>query len=95
MKTQEWLLPETAASFNELPLQYNGFCGYTLVKRDGFLLPGTVVIKYTRGKPNQVNSSQVYLYNRLHMIGINSMCFKIKSKKIYNNTKIGKNARDI
>ncbi|XP_075940902.1 cilia- and flagella-associated protein 206 [Anarhichas minor] len=40
MKTQEWLLPETTASFNELPLQYNGVCGYTLVNRDGLLLPG-------------------------------------------------------
>ncbi|XP_073348780.1 cilia- and flagella-associated protein 206 [Pagrus major] len=40
MKTQEWLLPETTASFNELPLQYNGVCGYTFVNRDGLLLPG-------------------------------------------------------
>uniref|UniRef100_UPI0037E8D56F cilia- and flagella-associated protein 206 n=1 Tax=Semicossyphus pulcher TaxID=241346 RepID=UPI0037E8D56F len=40
METHEWLLPETAASFNELPLQYNGVCGYTLVNRDGLLLPG-------------------------------------------------------
>ncbi|KAM4521587.1 cilia- and flagella-associated protein 206 isoform 2-T2 [Odontesthes bonariensis] len=38
--TQEWLMPETAASFNGLPLQYNGFCGYMLVNRDGLLLPG-------------------------------------------------------
>ncbi|KAL7387741.1 hypothetical protein ABVT39_000076 [Epinephelus coioides] len=40
MKRQEWLLPETTASFNELPLQYDGVCGYTLVNRDGLLLPG-------------------------------------------------------
>ncbi|XP_026197987.1 cilia- and flagella-associated protein 206 [Anabas testudineus] len=40
MKTQEWLLPETTASFNDLLLQYNGVCGYTLVNRDGLLLPG-------------------------------------------------------
>ncbi|XP_074471140.1 cilia- and flagella-associated protein 206 [Sebastes fasciatus] len=40
MKTQEWLLPETTASFDELPLQYNGVCGYTLVNSDGLLLPG-------------------------------------------------------
>ncbi|XP_008275457.1 cilia- and flagella-associated protein 206 [Stegastes partitus] len=40
MKPQEWLLPETTTSFDELPLQYNGFCGYTLVNRDGLLLPG-------------------------------------------------------
>lgn len=43
-KTQEWLLPETMASFNDLLLQYNGVCGYTLVNRDGLLLPGTVVM---------------------------------------------------
>lgn len=40
MKTQEWLLPETTANFTELPLQYNGFCGYALVSRDGLLLQG-------------------------------------------------------
>ncbi|KAG8011027.1 hypothetical protein GBF38_005670 [Nibea albiflora] len=39
MKTHEWLLPETLTSFNELPLQYNGVCGHTLVTRDGLLLP--------------------------------------------------------
>ncbi|KAM9314898.1 cilia- and flagella-associated protein 206 [Pholidichthys leucotaenia] len=40
MKTQEWLLPETTTNFNELPVQYDGLCGYTLVNRDGLLLPG-------------------------------------------------------
>ncbi|XP_044185959.1 cilia- and flagella-associated protein 206 [Thunnus albacares] len=40
MKPQEWFLPETTASFTELPLQYNGVCGYTLVNTDGLLLPG-------------------------------------------------------
>uniref|UniRef100_A0A3Q3G600 Cilia- and flagella-associated protein 206 n=1 Tax=Labrus bergylta TaxID=56723 RepID=A0A3Q3G600_9LABR len=40
MKSHNWLLPETTASFNELPLQYNGVCGYTVVTRDGLLLPG-------------------------------------------------------
>ncbi|XP_059211698.1 cilia- and flagella-associated protein 206 isoform X2 [Centropristis striata] len=44
MKTQEWLLPETTASFDKLPLQYNGVCGYTLVKNDGLLLPGNPYI---------------------------------------------------
>ncbi|GAA6218532.1 cilia- and flagella-associated protein 206 [Lates japonicus] len=49
MKTQEWLLPERTASFNDLLLQYNGVCGYTLVNRDGLLLPGNPhigVLKY-------------------------------------------------
>ncbi|XP_028996301.1 cilia- and flagella-associated protein 206 isoform X2 [Betta splendens] len=40
MKTQEWFLPEAVAGFKELPLQYSGMCGYTLVARDGLLLPG-------------------------------------------------------
>ncbi|XP_061563498.1 cilia- and flagella-associated protein 206-like [Cololabis saira] len=39
-KTQEWFMPETTAGFNELPLEYNGFCGYALVNRHGLLLPG-------------------------------------------------------
>lgn len=43
MKPQEWFLPETTASFTELPLQYNGVCGYTLVNTDGLLLPGRYI----------------------------------------------------
>ncbi|KAL0967306.1 hypothetical protein UPYG_G00250550 [Umbra pygmaea] len=39
MKLQEWHFPETTANFDKLPLQYNGFCGYRLVK-DGLLLQG-------------------------------------------------------
>ncbi|KAM9338822.1 cilia- and flagella-associated protein 206 [Symphorus nematophorus] len=50
MKTQEWLLPETVASFNELPLQYNGSCGFTLVNRDGLLLPGNPHVGVLRHK---------------------------------------------
>ncbi|XP_034554900.1 cilia- and flagella-associated protein 206 isoform X2 [Notolabrus celidotus] len=49
MKTNDWLRPETTPSFKELPLQYNGVCGYTLVNRDGLLLPGNPqigVLKY-------------------------------------------------
>ncbi|XP_076016270.1 cilia- and flagella-associated protein 206 [Genypterus blacodes] len=40
MAAHKWLFPETTMNFNELPLQYNGVCGYALVKRDGLLLPG-------------------------------------------------------
>uniref|UniRef100_A0A3Q4BJ32 Cilia- and flagella-associated protein 206 n=1 Tax=Mola mola TaxID=94237 RepID=A0A3Q4BJ32_MOLML len=50
MKTQEWLLPETTANFTELPLQYNGFCGYALVSRDGLLLQGNPHIGVLRHK---------------------------------------------
>uniref|UniRef100_A0A672GDE8 Cilia- and flagella-associated protein 206 n=1 Tax=Salarias fasciatus TaxID=181472 RepID=A0A672GDE8_SALFA len=39
----EWLWPE-AADFSRLPLQYSGFCGFTLVDRDGLLLPGTLLL---------------------------------------------------
>uniref|UniRef100_A0A3P9CD77 Cilia- and flagella-associated protein 206 n=1 Tax=Maylandia zebra TaxID=106582 RepID=A0A3P9CD77_9CICH len=46
LKTQEWLFPETTVNFEEMPLQYNGFCGYTLVTRDGLLLPGTIPLKH-------------------------------------------------
>ncbi|XP_041661850.1 cilia- and flagella-associated protein 206 [Cheilinus undulatus] len=49
MKSHDWLLPETTTSFNELSLQYNRVCGYTLVTRDGLLLPGNPhigILKY-------------------------------------------------
>lgn len=42
VKTQQWLLPEATPGFNELPLQYKGVCGCTLVDRDGLILPGCV-----------------------------------------------------
>ncbi|XP_075869127.1 cilia- and flagella-associated protein 206 [Nelusetta ayraudi] len=50
MKTQEWLLPETTVRFDELPLEYNGFCGYTFVTRDGLLLPGNPHIGFLKHK---------------------------------------------
>uniref|UniRef100_A0A4W4GND1 Cilia- and flagella-associated protein 206 n=1 Tax=Electrophorus electricus TaxID=8005 RepID=A0A4W4GND1_ELEEL len=40
MKSCEWLLPETTANFDKLPLQYRGMCGHALIARDGTLLPG-------------------------------------------------------
>lgn len=49
MKSQEWFLPETTSPFEQLTLQYNGFCGHALVNRDGLLLPGNAqigVLKY-------------------------------------------------
>ncbi|XP_063079816.1 cilia- and flagella-associated protein 206 [Engraulis encrasicolus] len=39
-KNQEWFLPETTANFDQLPIQYKGVCGYTLIEKDGLLLPG-------------------------------------------------------
>lgn len=46
MNTQDWLLPETTVRFDELPLEYNGFCGYTFVTKDGLLLPGVLPITH-------------------------------------------------
>ncbi|XP_047429104.1 cilia- and flagella-associated protein 206 isoform X3 [Mugil cephalus] len=63
VKTQEWLWPETTASFNSLPLEYNGVCGYTFVNRDGLLLPGNPhigVLKH-KGKLYAFNSKKAAL----------------------------------
>ena len=51
MKTQEWLLPETIVGFPDLPLEYDGVCGYTLVNSDGLLLPGAVLMIHTHFSP--------------------------------------------
>uniref|UniRef100_A0A3B5KV81 Cilia- and flagella-associated protein 206 n=1 Tax=Xiphophorus couchianus TaxID=32473 RepID=A0A3B5KV81_9TELE len=40
LNTQSWLLPHANDRLKELPLEYNGFCGYMFVNRDGLLLPG-------------------------------------------------------
>ncbi|XP_053314573.1 cilia- and flagella-associated protein 206 [Spea bombifrons] len=37
---QEWYFPETTANFDRLPIQYQGFCGFTVATKDGLLLPG-------------------------------------------------------
>ena len=41
MTTCEWQRWETEDNIADLPLQFNGFCGYTFVCRDGLLLPGS------------------------------------------------------
>ncbi|XP_064630371.1 cilia- and flagella-associated protein 206-like [Lineus longissimus] len=38
-KKMEWLFPETTKNFNRLPLQYKGYCGWSLVQNDCLLLP--------------------------------------------------------
>ncbi|XP_061669217.1 cilia- and flagella-associated protein 206 isoform X2 [Syngnathoides biaculeatus] len=50
MKQHEWLQPGTIASITELPLQYNGFCGYTLINKDGLILPGNPCIGILKHK---------------------------------------------
>lgn len=37
----EWMFPETAVNFEEVPLQYKGVCGWTLVQKKGLIVPGT------------------------------------------------------
>ncbi|XP_075196264.1 cilia- and flagella-associated protein 206 isoform X3 [Anomaloglossus baeobatrachus] len=39
-RSQEWYFPETTANYDRLPIQYHGFCGFTIATRDGLLLPG-------------------------------------------------------
>ncbi|XP_056621039.1 cilia- and flagella-associated protein 206 [Triplophysa dalaica] len=36
----EWMFPETAVNFEEVPLQYKGVCGWTLVQKKGLIVPG-------------------------------------------------------
>ena len=39
-KNLEFLFPETTRNFSQLPLQYKGFCGYSIAVHDRLLLPG-------------------------------------------------------
>ncbi|XP_071479028.1 cilia- and flagella-associated protein 206-like [Diadema antillarum] len=39
-KHVDWLFPETTKNFERLPLQYKGYCGWSLVTYDRLLLPG-------------------------------------------------------
>lgn len=48
----EWLYPETTKNFDRLPLQYRGYCGYTLVRYDRLLLPANPGIGVLRYKNN-------------------------------------------
>lgn len=40
----KFLLPEYIKDFDKFPTEYNGFCGWTFVNRDGLLLPGVAGI---------------------------------------------------
>nr|XP_057921544.1 cilia- and flagella-associated protein 206 isoform X2 [Doryrhamphus excisus] len=48
MMQNEWLLLESTDSIAGLPLQYSGFCGYTLLHNNGLLLPGNPYIGILR-----------------------------------------------
>nr|XP_060608988.1 cilia- and flagella-associated protein 206 [Anolis sagrei ordinatus] len=46
---EEWIFPETTVNFNQLVIQFHGFCAYTFAVKDGLLLPGNPsigVLKY-------------------------------------------------
>ncbi|XP_078717422.1 cilia- and flagella-associated protein 206 [Lampetra fluviatilis] len=47
-KSQEWLFPKTTRNLDRLPIQYRGFCAYTLAARDTLLLPGNTNIGVLR-----------------------------------------------
>lgn len=47
---QEWLYPDTTKNFSRLPLQYRGYCGYTLATRDRLLIPGNPEVGILRYK---------------------------------------------
>ncbi|XP_053877385.1 cilia- and flagella-associated protein 206 isoform X3 [Malaclemys terrapin pileata] len=49
-KEQEWLFPETTANFDQLLIQYRGFCAHTLAEKDGLLLPGNPAIGILKHK---------------------------------------------
>ncbi|NXI59726.1 CF206 protein, partial [Chloroceryle aenea] len=42
-KNREWLFPETADNFDQLPIQYHGFCAHAIGVK-GLLLPGNPAI---------------------------------------------------
>ncbi|XP_073531781.1 cilia- and flagella-associated protein 206 isoform X1 [Phyllobates terribilis] len=51
-RSQEWYFPETTANYDRLPIQYHGFCGFTVATRDGLLLPGNPdigILKHREG----------------------------------------------
>ncbi|XP_077443397.1 cilia- and flagella-associated protein 206 isoform X2 [Stigmatopora argus] len=50
LKQYEWLHPEPTKNITDLPLQYNGFCCYTLVNKDGLILPGNPYIGVLKHK---------------------------------------------
>nr|XP_025045554.1 cilia- and flagella-associated protein 206 isoform X2 [Pelodiscus sinensis] len=49
-KKQEWFFPETTANFDQLLIQYRGFCALMLAEKDGLLLPGNPAIGILKHK---------------------------------------------
>nr|KAG5708354.1 hypothetical protein BaRGS_034385 [Batillaria attramentaria] len=47
-ENRDWLFPETTKNFAKLPLQYKGYCAYTLAKYDRLLVPANPAIGVMR-----------------------------------------------
>ncbi|XP_067274533.1 cilia- and flagella-associated protein 206 isoform X2 [Pseudorasbora parva] len=50
MSSCEWIFPENTSNFEKVPLQFKGFCGLTLVQKNGLLLPGNPYIGVLKHK---------------------------------------------
>ncbi|XP_076471436.1 cilia- and flagella-associated protein 206-like [Babylonia areolata] len=48
VENRDWLFPETTKNFSKLPLQYKGYCAYTLGKYDRLLIPANPEIGVMR-----------------------------------------------
>ncbi|XP_006264514.1 cilia- and flagella-associated protein 206 isoform X2 [Alligator mississippiensis] len=67
-KEQEWLFPETTANFDQLQIQYHGFCAHTFAVKDGLLLPGSPTIGILKHKEkfyafNSKESAYIFAQN--------------------------------
>lgn len=63
VENKEWLFPESTKNFSKLPLQYKGYCAYTLGKFDRLLLPGNPELGVLRYKDHYyafVNKEAAY-----------------------------------
>lgn len=49
-RKMDWLFPETTKNFLKLPLQYRGYCGWSLVRFDRLMLPANPEIGVLRYK---------------------------------------------
>ncbi|XP_074046312.1 cilia- and flagella-associated protein 206 isoform X2 [Macrotis lagotis] len=58
-KKVDWLFPETTANFDKLPIQYQGFCGYTFATTEGLLLPGNPTIGILKYKERYYTFSSI------------------------------------
>uniref|UniRef100_A0A8C5QWM6 Cilia- and flagella-associated protein 206 n=1 Tax=Leptobrachium leishanense TaxID=445787 RepID=A0A8C5QWM6_9ANUR len=75
--TQEWYFPEKTANFDRLPIQYHGFCGFTIAAKDGLLLPGNPdigILNYKERYYRFSSKEAAYMFAKdpdhyIHLIG--------------------------